>query len=53
MSKNTKRIILIVIAVLAALGAVFAWYKVKQSKKKEDEFSDIFEEDDFDLDDSL
>lgn len=54
MSKKRKRPILTFVALAAVAGGIFAWYKTKKAKEdKEDEFSDIFEEEDFDFDDTL
>lgn len=54
MWKKLGKFLLTVAAIAASAFAIFTWYKNKKEKiNEEDEFSDIFEEEDFDLDESL
>ena len=49
MWKKLGKFLLTVAALAASAFAIFTWYKNKKEKFEEDEFSDIFEEEDFDL----
>ena len=54
MWKKLGKFLLTVAAIVGSAFAIFTWYKNKKAKFEEnDEFSDIFEEEDFDLDQSL
>lgn len=53
MWKKLGKFLLTVAALAASAFAIFTWYKNKKEKLGEDEFSDIFEEEDLDLDESL
>ena len=54
MRKKLGKFLLTVAAIAASAFAIFTWYKNKKEKfEDDDEFSDIFEEEDFDLDESL
>ena len=54
MWKKLGKFLLTVAAIVASAFAIFTWYKNKKENAVEnDEFSDIFEEEDFDLDKSL
>lgn len=54
MWKKIGKCLLTIAAIAASTVAIFAWYKNKKEKwEEENEFSDIFEEEDFDLDESL
>jgi hypothetical protein len=54
MWKKIGKFLLTVIAIAGSALAIFTFYKKKKEKaEEENEFSDIFEEEDFDLDESL
>lgn len=53
MSKKFGKILLGMAAAGAAGAGVYYWLKKKDAAEPEEEFSDDFEEDDFDLDDDL
>ena len=54
MWKKLGKFLLTITAIAASAAAIFALYKNKKAKSEdEDEFSDIFEEKDVDLDESL
>lgn len=54
MWKKIGKFLLAVVGIAASAAAILTFYKNKKEKnQQEDEFSDIFEEEDFDLDESL
>ena len=54
MWKKIGKFLLTIAAIAASAAAIFTWYKNRKEKsEEEDEFSDIFEEEDFDLDETL
>lgn len=54
MWKKIGKFLLAVAAIAASVAAILKLYKNKKDKAEDnDEFSDIFEEEDFDLDESL
>ena len=52
MWKKFFKFLLMTIVILGSSATIFKLYLMKK-QEKENEFSDIFEEDDFDLDESL
>ena len=54
MWKKIGKFLLALAAIAASAFAIFTWYKNKKENfVEDDEFSDIFEEEDFDFDESL
>lgn len=54
MWKKIGKFLLAVVGIAASAAAIFTLYKNKKKKEEEEsEFSDIFEEEDYDLDESL
>lgn len=51
--KKTKKGLFALLTVAAVAGGAYAWYKAKKANASEEDSSDIFEEEDFDLDDTL
>lgn len=51
--RKTRKGLFALLTVVAVAGGAYAWYKAKKAKDSEKDSSDIFEEEDLDLDDTL
>ena len=52
MAKKSKKGVFALLTIAAVAGGAYAWYKTKKKKVEEDEFSDIFDEEDFESDEA-